>query len=212
MDFKMKLFLFKKQKSVTKKRGFTLVELLVAASILVTALGAPLYVGIQGVIIATEAKDRIIATFLAEEGAELIRNIRDTNVLGILDGDAAITSWRMNFAENVAAPAHTCLVSNNNTGCYVGRRVDGMTDPNITPQRCGTSPCPNLQKISNAQEDKFGYTNSGAANIVDSGFNRTVRVTEITPNEVKVSVTVEWYSRGVRKDLTIEEHLFNYVP
>jgi len=74
--------------------GFTLIELLITISVI--------SVGIAGVLIATQqsisvidyANSRFTAALLAQEGVEIIKNIRDTNFLkgnswndGLSDGD-----------------------------------------------------------------------------------------------------------------------------
>ena len=77
------------------KSGFTLVEALVALSILIVGI-------ISGFILVTKAlydvtiiQDRLIASFLAQEGLELVRQIRDTNYLKTLDGTS--TDWDDNL-------------------------------------------------------------------------------------------------------------------
>lgn len=63
------------------KRGFTLLELLISVFILsVGILGA--YIAIQkSASIANYAYSRLTAAYLAQEGVEIIRNIKDTNLL-----------------------------------------------------------------------------------------------------------------------------------
>ena len=63
------------------KKGFTIIESLVAISILLVAIagaGSAIQTGISSYIFS---KDQIIAFYLAQEGFEQIRNIRDENVL-----------------------------------------------------------------------------------------------------------------------------------
>ncbi|MDD5397313.1 MAG: prepilin-type N-terminal cleavage/methylation domain-containing protein [Candidatus Moranbacteria bacterium] len=69
----------KKNKKIQTKKGFSLVEVLV--SILVLSFGI---VGIsslmmQNIKASVEAKNQIIAAELAQEGIELVRNMRDNN-------------------------------------------------------------------------------------------------------------------------------------
>lgn len=61
------------------QKGFTLVEALVALVILSTALVPVLYFSNQSVNIAFIIRDDLIGANLAQEGIEVIRNIRDTN-------------------------------------------------------------------------------------------------------------------------------------
>ncbi len=73
----------------TKKDGFTLVETLVAISIFTTSIIVLMSVLGQGISDTGYAKKKIIAAYLAQEGIEYIRNIRDTNVLYNLSGSQA---------------------------------------------------------------------------------------------------------------------------
>lgn len=71
----------KSQASVKLVRGFTLIEVMTAA--LITVLGL---VGIYSLVVRTmnvsvSNADRFVAAQLAKEGIELVRNIRDCNVL-----------------------------------------------------------------------------------------------------------------------------------
>jgi prepilin-type N-terminal cleavage/methylation domain-containing protein len=68
-----------------KKAGFTLVEVLIAAFIITVGVVAS-YMMIQQIFAQTfEASTRLTAIYLAKEGAEIARNIRDTGWLQDLD-------------------------------------------------------------------------------------------------------------------------------
>jgi len=82
------------------KKSFTLIETLVAISILA--------IGILGVfsLISSQissihySENRLIASYLAQEGIEIIRNIRDKNWLNNLDWDyqiAQATDYRLDY-------------------------------------------------------------------------------------------------------------------
>lgn len=62
------------------RSGFTLVETLVAIAILMIAVAGPLTVANQALTAALGARDTMIASYLAEEGMESIKNIKDNNV------------------------------------------------------------------------------------------------------------------------------------
>jgi prepilin-type N-terminal cleavage/methylation domain-containing protein len=64
-----------------KNRGFTLIETLVAITILVSAVAAPLTLAFRGLIAAQFTKSQIIASYLAQDAVEYVRNIRDENVI-----------------------------------------------------------------------------------------------------------------------------------
>ena len=74
----MKRFFGQKNK---RSRAFTLVETLVAISIFTVSLLGLMSILAQGIADTNYAKRKIIASYLAQEGIEYIRNFRDTYVL-----------------------------------------------------------------------------------------------------------------------------------
>lgn len=65
--------------------GFTLVETLVAIAILLLAIGGPLTIAAQSFFAARFSKDTLTATYLAQEGVEIVRFQRDSNTLAGAD-------------------------------------------------------------------------------------------------------------------------------
>jgi len=61
-----------------KRKGFTLLEVIIAVFIMVVGTGAA-FALIQQTLSATPViKDKLIAAYLAQEGIEIIRNMRDS--------------------------------------------------------------------------------------------------------------------------------------
>ncbi len=63
------------------KRGFTLIETLVAVSLLVIAIVAPMSLVSQALTTAYYARDQVAAYSLAQDGIESVRAVRDGNLL-----------------------------------------------------------------------------------------------------------------------------------
>ena len=66
---------------IQKNRAFTLVEVLVAIAIFSLSILSVLLILESGITNADYAKQKMTASYLAEEGIEYIRNLRDTSVL-----------------------------------------------------------------------------------------------------------------------------------
>ncbi|HEY4486212.1 MAG TPA: prepilin-type N-terminal cleavage/methylation domain-containing protein [Candidatus Paceibacterota bacterium] len=62
--------------------GFSLIEALVAVSILLLAITGTLSIASRSVAYSLDVRDQITASFLGEEAVEFVRNTRDTNVIG----------------------------------------------------------------------------------------------------------------------------------
>ena len=78
--------------SIKIKRGFTLMEVLVAIFLItVGVLGAMALVN-QTTTFTQGTSSRLVAAYLAQEGIEIVRNIRDSNFLKIHKGEAGV-NW-----------------------------------------------------------------------------------------------------------------------
>lgn len=64
-----------------RSRGFTLVEVLVALTIAVIGIGGAYALINQSLAFINSASMRLSAVYLAKEGVEIVRNIRDSNYL-----------------------------------------------------------------------------------------------------------------------------------
>ena len=112
----------------TEKKGFTLIETLVAVTLLAVAVAEPLTLAARGLSSSLLARDQITAFFLAQEGVELVRNARDTNALtganwlsGIpTDGDGAFTVDAKTASGGISSCSGDCAPLNydETTGFY----------------------------------------------------------------------------------------------
>jgi prepilin-type N-terminal cleavage/methylation domain-containing protein len=79
-------------KTLKRNRGFTLVETLVAISILLIAVVGPISLIGDALHKLYYAKDQMIAINLAQEGIEVVRQVRDSNMLSGVAWDTGIVS------------------------------------------------------------------------------------------------------------------------
>ncbi len=172
------------QKIQVQQKGFTLVETLVAISILVLGVTGAFSAAHNGLVSSMYSKDQITAFYLAQEGIEQVRNLRDKNGL-----------TGANWLSGVANSGDPCEVG---FLCYTDAL--NSTTPLI---RCSGT-CPNLRLNNNG----FYSYDSGS----DTKFRREILITTIVAGrEVLVESTVYW-SRGllVNKEFTASEYLFNW--
>jgi len=76
-------------KSNYRKKGFGILEVLLASMVIIIVMGGLVYLARNSIISMSYGAQHSQATFLAQEGIELVRQIRDTNYI---DGDSN-TKW-----------------------------------------------------------------------------------------------------------------------
>jgi len=64
-----------------KKRGFTLLEVILAIFVIMVGIAGTLGIIQQGISYTQLSSSRLAANYLAQEGIEIVRNIRDANWL-----------------------------------------------------------------------------------------------------------------------------------
>ncbi len=175
-------------------KAFTLVETLVAIAIFTTSITALMAVLASGISNTNYAKRKMTAGYLAQEGIEYIRNMRDTSVLSGADSQ---TGWNaFTFQMNL------CKSSSN--GCY----FDAINEHPITIMPCTDSViCPPEIMKYDLVTGKYNYNPLA----VDSGFIRTINIKIISSDEVRVISTVSWKQGSGDYSITFSENLFNWI-
>ncbi len=167
------------------KKGFTVVETLVAIGILVAVITGAMSAVQTGLSSYAFAKNQIIAFYLAQESFEQIRNIRDENSL-------RSRNWLTNIAASNTDP---CYLANP---CYVDTLL-----PNPVPVSCGGT-CPLVKQ--NPINGFYGYT----AGWTDTIFRRKIVITRINSHEVRVTVTVDWSKGVISRKFSASELLLDW--
>lgn len=83
-------------KSRTHPSGQSMMELLVAISVLMLGTSTALMLGIVSVSAGTSSNQRLVAMNLAREGIEVIRSVRDNNAMARNAGD--VVGWDAGFS------------------------------------------------------------------------------------------------------------------
>jgi Tfp pilus assembly protein PilV len=164
-----------------KKDGFSVVEALVAISVL-TAVIAGVFSTVQTSLSqATLSKDEVKAFYLAQEAFEIIRNIRDTNRLEILFGNSSLP-WLYGIPS-------ACV---NGDIC----RVDAKSMSVISCGSASWGNCMNLRQDLSPSSPTYmlyGYD----AGFTPTNFKREVYIQEtVSEREMSVIVRVTW-SKGL---------------
>ncbi len=110
--------------------GFTLIESMVAISILLIAITGPLVVARQGLVASRFAKNQITAFYLAQDAIEYIRSVRDSN---FLSGSGWLTNLTDCEGSYCQVDVTTSLISTCGAECPLLRKsVDGLYGYNVS--------------------------------------------------------------------------------
>jgi prepilin-type N-terminal cleavage/methylation domain-containing protein len=193
------------------KKGFTLVETLVAISILVIALTGPLAIIASSLKSSYFSRDEITAAYLAQEPIEFIRNIRDQNGLRYSNPNKWLNI--ISGAEGVT------FINNYDTKTMRLNLVWTGSTYELRP--CGAPLTCTVKYDANA--GAIGNTNSviyGSETGEDSIFTREIYLnrSESDPSELStepereliVTVVVSWKTGTISHNVTVVERIFNW--
>lgn len=170
---------------VKLRRGFTLVETLIAIAILLVAIAGPMTIAARGLQTAFYAREQITAFMLAQEGVELIRSLRDQDAL-------QHNSW-------LAGIPSACSGSQ---GCGADARGSPTRD-------CASKSC-QLNYDDGPLEGHRGFYTYATGTLTP--FTRQILVYPLPGGrETRVTVNVSWQSGlfGGVKTVTVRSRLFN---
>lgn len=170
-----------------KNKGFTLIEVLVAIFVLITAVVVPLTIGSKAFAYSNFVRDQSTASYLAQEAMEYVRLLRDNASLNPSPNEGAWGDFK-NSVSNCEGGQN-----NDNPGCYfaVG------TDPSRTNiQLCEESPsnCPAMFLQENGT---YSYEQNNRQSFV-----RTVQTHIENPGSpnlerMRITVTLSWNTNGI---------------
>jgi prepilin-type N-terminal cleavage/methylation domain-containing protein len=173
-----------------KDKGFTLVETLVAVSILVVAVTGAYSAAQTGLSSATFSKDEVIAFYLAQESVEGIRNFRDANAL------KHAPSWLSGIADTSGDP---CYPADGHHACMIDPLTATLSSCNGDVAAC--------QIVKQDPATGFyGYDSSWT----DTPFQRAIVLNTVNSNEVSITVSVSWHKGIVQRTFKVRENILNW--
>lgn len=168
-----------------KKTGFTLIETMVAVTLLSISIVAPMTLVTRSLSSAYYARDQITAFNLAQDALEGVRAIRDGNVLNNALGLPPQNLFAgLTVAEGVPFTIDTI---NGNVIAECSVTCDPLTT-NGTFYEYTTGP---------------GWK--------DTHFTRTVTWTSVSADEIRISAQVEWYSGSIQRSFTMSENMYRWI-
>jgi hypothetical protein len=178
-------------------KGFTMLEMIITVFVLITGILASYYLFSQIMVATSVASSRLTAAYLAQEGIEIIRNMRDTKWLqcqvGTVD-TVGTDCWQVikdTFREQ---------------GCSFGCEADYTTGTGIDGENLLAPYNGNPLKID--ADNFYSYSMVGTP----TKFKRKITVAPDPSHDdiLEVSVLIEWQDRGKDYNFTSEEYLYNW--
>lgn len=166
--------------STKRGAGFTLLEVILAITILTLAAGGSFVLIQQTVGSVSQVQSRLIASYLLQEGIEIIKNIRDSNWLKGNDFDNGLDAgdWEIDCSQS---SLNSCLPPcdyNNNNLHFL--KIDG-----------------GFYNYSEGADTRFKR-------------KITISKEPEEPDRLKVSVEVLWKERGKNYSIKSQEFLYNW--
>ena len=177
-------------KKITDKKGQILIESLVAISVIIIGLLGIFDLLSRSLSLNRTVGDQYIASNLAAEGIEIIKNIIDSNSVDELPWNNGISNGLYEIVYNDSTPNISRQISSDPNNCTVD--FINQNDPNFL-----------------TLDETTGLYGYGLPKT--TSYKRIVCINNLT-DEIKVSSIVTWNSRGASFDINLEDHFFNWRP
>lgn len=180
----------------SKNTGFTLLEVIMAIFILTVGIGGSFALIQQTISTASMVRSRLIATYLGQEGIEIVRNIRDNNWLEQRESlqTPPLPAWNDGMG-GCQGPTNCC---------------EGDYETDMPPSKTPLDP------VAGCDFDNLNYLNidSGGFYSYLSGtqtkFKRKILIEPIEENKMKVVTIVQWREKTKIYEIEVIEHVTNW--
>ena len=164
------------------RKGFTILEVIVALGIAMLGLLGVVSLVIQNMQVQVFNKYYLTASMLAQEGLELVRNIRDENWL----------NFGANWDDDIKTGDGTFVID------YSGRSSIDYGPNNIDDNG------------ARLYLDGNGYYAHGSSGIMPTPFSRLITVMSDGTDKLDVVVIVQWKEHGRTHQYVAETFLYNW--
>lgn len=182
--------------------GFTLIETLIAVLVLSLSVAGPLYVADRALVAAQVSRDELTASYLAQEGVEYVRGMRDHEFLYVRQNapgpNLSRDAW-LAFAFGSGGDGQGSIANCVGHSCSLDPAKSMGFGSDHALNLCNNGACPGLFLGANGR-----YNLTGG---VPTGFARSIQATQVSLNNLRVVVTVSWQNHGVTYQATAADNL-----
>lgn len=211
----MKKFLKKIKEK--EREGFTIVETLVAITILMIAIVGPMTIAQRGLMASIYARDQVTASYLAQDAMEYMINFRDQNAgtSGIFRTWLFGRDGQDDGVGGLAAscnPARPCTVETYLTGAVITRGVEEYYDL-YAPATGVYVPNPVSSVTPSSTYFSLDPSSAGIAQVYKTIFDRRFYVdTSKVSNrndEATFVIIVRWANGTIENEVRLQRQVFN---
>ena len=176
----------KKKHKVNKSlEGFTLLEVIVSVFMVTVGLLGVMSLLQRTISSVSLSSSRLTAGYLAQEGIEIIRNVRDTNWL---QARTASSTWD----EGLINCGGAGIVADYNHS-YGPNQLDSVF------------PCYSDQFLNVDSNGFYGYSSG-----TQTKFKRKILITAVDSDTQNVLVQISWTEKGASFAVSVRENLYNW--
>lgn len=192
-----------------QQSGFSLVETLVAITILLIVIVGPMSISSSVARSTSFSSEQVVAFFLAQEGAELAQKARDDFILKAFlsssDANYNATPW-VDFADDsVTGDFYECFTAQ---GCALEIDDDAAGTVQVMGQCSGTGA--DCRLFFDDGGNRQAYTHVGAGNEL-TPYLRVINFERMGDRSIAVRSRVLWRTGSQRQsqEVEVETYLFN---
>lgn len=182
-------------------RAFTLIETMIAITILTFAVAGPLFTASRSIVAAQTARDQLTASYLAQEGVEFVRAMRDREYLNAYQAGGL----------TVSAVAWDNFLNGGNDGSITQCRAAACSMDLTRPMgygngsalfQCSGEAC----KLYTLASGVYATERSGQSGEI-TPFSRTIQAVDVSGNDERIVSKVSWDFHGIPYSVTVTDHL-----
>lgn len=183
------------------RNGFTLIETIISITIFAIAIIGPMTLSANSIKASKDSRIHLEAIHLAEEGVEIIHNLRDN--ASAQDTSADRSGWTA-WMNTISTPC--------NTGCVVDATSHGPGD--VWGNLVVTTGGGTNDKIK--YDDSTGLYSQGPGSgfLPDSSFRRRITTTAVNARQTRITSVVSYTSTygGAMRYATATDDIYNWYP